>query len=144
MNGGPTVLTLNSRASRLALFLRKQAAIPFQYGSCDCALMPADWCESESGVDPAWPLRGQYSSDEEWQQLAEEAGGLVELWADLGRQSNLEQTMNPAVGDIGLVEIVDHGIFGAVKMTNRWAVKLERGITGSDRFKMMAAWRVPV
>ena len=143
VNGASVVLALAGRADRLSVFLRKQASAPFSYGLSDCALMPADWCASECGIDPAASLRGKYGTETEWQKLASDAGGLSSLWDRLGREAGLVETGQPALADIGLVEIADFGIFGAIKMANRWIVKLDRGITASSRFKMVAAWRVP-
>ena len=131
------------RSIRLEAFLVVAAGRPFVYGEFDCALMPADWCASECGIDPATSLRGKYGTDIEWQKLAKDAGGLSGLWERLGHEAGLVETGQPALADIGLVEIADFGIFGAIKMSNRWIVKLDRGITASSRFKMVAAWRVP-
>ena len=134
---------VSDRPERLAEFLAAAAGDPFVYGATDCALMPADWCLSESGIDPAASIRGKYASESEWQGLANAEGGLLSLWSRLGCESGLERIDEPAFGDIGLVTLPGHGIFGAIKgRGNRWTVKLDRGITGGD-FEMIAAWRVP-
>ena len=131
------------RPARLAEFLSVEAGNPFIYGKTDCALMPADWCFAECGVDPAASVRGKYATGAEWQALANAEGGLLSLWSRLGCESGLERIDAPAFGDIGLVTLPSQGIFGAIKgRRHRWTVKLDRGITGGD-FEMLAVWKVP-
>ena len=132
-----------ARSIRLQAFLAVAAGRPFAYGEFDCALMPADWCASECSIDPASPARGLYKTEADWQRLADAVGGLVALWQGFGIRAGLQEIAAPAYGDIGLVEIADLGIYGAIKgKAARWLVKLDRGIVGSD-FAMIAAWEVP-
>lgn len=131
------------RKDRLAEFLSVKAGNPFVYGSTDCALMPADWCLSECGIDPAKSIRGKYASESEWRALADAEGGLLSLWSRLGCESGLERIDAPALGDIGLVAFPGLGVFGAIKGQRlRWTVKLDRGLVGGE-FEMLAVWEVP-
>lgn len=134
---------VSDRPGRMADFLAAAAGDPFVYGKTDCALLPADWCLSESGIDPAASIRGKYATEAEWRALANAEGGLLSLWSRLGCESGLERIDAPSLGDIGLVTLPGHGIFGAIKgRGNLWMVKLDRGIVGGD-FEMLAVWEVP-
>lgn len=46
------------------LFLLARAAAPFQWGTQDCCLFPADAIEAFTGVDIAADFRGQYGCEE--------------------------------------------------------------------------------
>ena len=134
---------MEARHLRLTAFLENAAQTPFDYGKTDCALMPADWCQAECGIDPAASIRGKYATEAEWKGLANAEGGLLSLWSRLGCESGLERKDVPALGDIGLVNLPDNGLFGAIKgQGSRWMVKLDKGIVGGD-FAMQAVWRVP-
>lgn len=131
------------RRDRLAEFLSEAAGQPFVSGRFDCALMPADWCLSECGIDPAASVRGHYASEAEWQALADAEGGLLSLWARLGCESGLKRVTTAVLGDIGLVTLPGHGIYGAIKgNVRRWLVKLDSGLVGGN-FQMLAVWKVP-
>ncbi len=148
-NDGARQVT-NRRIDRLSDFLAGAATTPFQYGRFDCALMPADWCYLECGIDPAATVRNLYNSDEGWKKLVREraggddlADGLIALWVGLGLQSRLARTDKPRLGDIGLVEVPGHGVFGAISgFHGRWTVKLHSGLVGGY-FKVLASWGVP-
>ena len=140
---------LKSRRGRLSAFLADSAGREFCYGVFDCALMPANWCQVECGIDPAASVRDLYDSDQGWQTLAESAArrrgdrhGLIALWGELGVISGLARTATPHLGDIGLVRVPGYGVFGAIHGDNRWLVKLNRGLVGAD-FKFLIAWAVP-
>ena len=133
----------DQRKFRLACFLSQIANEPFIYGQNDCAMMPANWCLSESGIDPAAIVRGQYQDEEGWQTLADSYGGLFGLWDMLAVESGMKCIDAPTIGDIGLVRIPKHGLYGAVKGgCDRWMVKLSRGLIGGN-FKSLSAWSVP-
>ncbi len=137
------VLSSAVRAKRLAVFMEAAAANPFVYGKFDCALMPADWCREESGIDPAATIRDTYCDEESWQVVADAAGGLVPLWRRLGTRAGLKIIRQPAIGDIGLVGIGDGQVYGAILgPRGRWMVKLDRGIVGGG-FDCISAWGVP-
>lgn len=130
------------RFERLADFLVEAAARPFIYGECDCALMPADWCLAETGIDPAERLRGRYDSEAGWRDIAIRAGGLVELWSRLCGEYGLVETATPVTGDVGLVILRRIGMFGAVRGGPRWLVKLAAGIVGGAPM-CVKSWRLP-
>ncbi len=141
----------STRELRLAGFLADAAGREFTFGDFDCALMPANWCKCECDIDPAATIRDRYSSDKGWRMLVKGAAerhkginGMIALWRELAAISDLATAARPAIGDIGLVRVPGHGIFGGVCGPNgRWIVKLKRrGLVGSD-FKYLQAWNVP-
>ncbi len=130
----------------LARFLAEAAAQPFELGSWDCATTPANWCVIARGVDPAATTRGTYSTDFGWARLAVAAGGLIPLWDGLCRGVGIERADRPLAGDIGIVEVPDFGLFGAICAVSapsrrRWAVKMKHGLVGAP-FAPVAVWRI--
>ena len=133
----------------MSAFLREQALRPFQWGVCDCCLFLADWIAYRDGIDPAWHLRGTYSTEREMRNLLKARGGIVEVVRSCATRARLRETASPQLGDVGLVKVaiklwrgravlvpvgaiaIDHG---------RWAIKpRERGVC-AQQFPLIAAW----
>lgn len=47
---------------QLADFIESRRAMPFAWGTNDCALFAADWRVARLGIDPAQNLRGRYTT----------------------------------------------------------------------------------
>jgi hypothetical protein len=63
----------------MAAFIDAHRPMPFEWGSNDCALFPADGWKVMTGVDLAADFRGRYDTERGARRIAREAGGMREL-----------------------------------------------------------------
>jgi len=123
-------------------FLQDQARLPTVPGVRDCALMASDWMLQSRGVDPAAPLRGTYSTEEECAAILVAAGGLLALSDRLCLAAGLVRVAAPALGDLGVVSLPGGPDVGAVCTGRLWGIRTARG-TAEVRLQARAAWRLP-
>lgn len=133
--------------SALGDYLAATGRRPWAWGTDDCCTFTADWCVALGYPDPLAFLRGQY---------ADEAGalehvrrhGLVRLAARGYRSIGLERTADPLPGDVAVLRRPTAGTdttmaVCAIRLENeRWATRLERGISVDEGGVLLAAWRV--
>lgn len=135
---------LLSRVDRLTMYLRNEAARPFEWGVCDCCLFGANWVEQEIGIDLAKAFRGRYASAMGAERFIREAGGLVELVeATIRPSSAIIRTEHPFSGDIGIVPAGDHNrpCVAIRSGTGRWMLKSDDGIVAVPG-PALAAWAI--
>lgn len=136
---------MTTRADRLAAYLTAAARRSFSYASgWDCAAgLVARWIEQECGVDPAKPWRGRYRTALGCARLVRRQGGL-EAMMDQGLAAlGLSRTLQPALGDVGLVlQVTPHGPqpVAAIRTSQRWAMLTATGLRSSRRAQCLAAW----
>lgn len=136
-----------SRLERLRAYLRWVAREPLSYGVHDCLLgLMGGWVLAETGRDPAAPFRGRYRTEIGAYRLIRRAGGMIALVDEGLAAVGIDRTVNPALGDVGLVEVgTSRGpeLVGAIRTSVGWAsLKQPRGIkVGQPR--CAAAWAVP-
>lgn len=119
---------------RLDEFLDLTAKRRFSLGHWDCGLWLADWYTFKTGKpDPAAHLRGQ----------PYDAESLSEHMLSIVNSLNLVRVDIPKREDIGLVQISDALIVGAICSGSRWLV-LGKGIAGIklEHVKLINCWRV--
>lgn len=131
-------------------FLRIEARKPWRWGVCDCCLFLADWIAYRDGFDPAADLRGTYSTEREMRRLVKERGGIFAVVERCAKNAGLEQTDEPAIGDVGLVQVPikfwrERAILvpaGAIKCSDKlWAVKSrEHATILMQPFPVLRAW----
>jgi len=63
-------------------FFEKRAAIPFAWGTHDCALTACDWIHALTGIDPAASLRGRYHTALGAARIIKRHGGLLSIADD--------------------------------------------------------------
>lgn len=92
----------------LAELCEARVALPFAWGSNDCALFAADVVLALTGVDPAGDLRGAYSTEAEAEAIIAQYGSLEALAVALAAAAGLPECP-PAFAQRGDVALVDHG-----------------------------------
>ena len=129
---------------RLGDYLASRRALPFAYGSNDCAMFAAGAVEALTGQDPAAAFRGAYRS----------AAGSVRALRGIG-EGTLEATIDAifpaiAVGKIGRGDLVWNGeavvvCIGAVALfvgQHGEVDALHDGLVRVPRAEWVKGWRV--
>lgn len=128
----------------LDAFLDAQSRQPFRLGrGKDCILQPADWVVLNGWPDPAFGLRGRYSTDLGWQRLVRRAGGLEAVVGAGMSHAGLRSTVEPRRGDVGLVRLPDGRLVGAICTGRMWSVASEAGQL-AFRANPVCAWGIDV
>lgn len=135
---------------RLAAFIEERRAMPFAWGSNDCALFAADAVCAITGVDFGEPFRGRYD-DEASLRLHGMHGANAHLAAgDVSRAIRdmatawLDGEIAPALARRGDVVLIDHagGESLAVCVGEKAAAPGRRGVIMVPRSAWLSAWRV--
>ncbi len=125
----------------LTAFLRAMARASFEWGSCDCSLVMADWCRACRNVDPAESLRGRYSTAAGAMRHVKRLGGFEAMGRSLMAGCGFVTTDAPAPGDVGLVTHPIVGPVFAIRCALGWAVKSPEGVAVDD-YPTIVAWSV--
>lgn len=128
----------------LAAFLERAARTPFDYGTFDCCLMPADWIWLKRGVDPAADLRGRYATAIGCARVLAREGGVLAVFARCVASVGLEPTTAPLEGDVGVVDAETskgREAVGAICTGPRWAILGRPGLIVAP-FVPLTAWRL--
>jgi hypothetical protein len=115
-------------------------AQPFQWGVSDCCLAPSDWMLAKRGVDPAAPLRGQYSTMRGALRHIRRRGGFEAMVCKLMEEAGFSETTDPKPGDVGVVDS-EQGMALAIRTAVGWAVKGENGFVVAP-FTCVRSWSV--
>lgn len=104
-----------SRADRLMAYIEAELGKPVAWGrdGSDCSSWAARWVERETGKRLGLPA---YRDEAEARALMAEAGGLVNLWNDVLGRAGLFPTVEPGIGDVGVLRMLrgqSGCIFGA-------------------------------
>lgn len=127
----------------LSVFLREQAARPFDWASAHCLLLPADWMVRLGLPDPAAGWRG-LSGEAEALGLVQQYGGVVDLAAvAMAGHPRVDVTNGVRRGDVGVVAAMGPdgpAEVGAVCTGTRWAARGLRGLSFGPA-EALAVWR---
>lgn len=133
-----------SRSQALAEYLRRQAALPFGYGTADCVTLVADWVQACRGVDPLAPWRGYASRDEAVAHIQQYGGCFWRSVSRALRQVGIRMTTAPEPGDVAIVTV--GGITAcAIRGQRRWAMRMADGgfaFFSMGDVRVIAAWRI--
>lgn len=111
----------------LGEFLRACTAKARVPGEWDCCAMPAAWAMETGADDPMAAWRGAYSTDDEGERLADEAGGLAVLFDRAFPGIGWQRVEDLQPGDVGVIDV--QGLqAGAVYVGPRWAFVATRGL----------------
>ena len=101
-----------SRGERLLAFIEAELGKPVVWGAngSDCSSWPKRWVERE--LDIRLPIPSYYD-EEGARALMAEAGGLVNIWNDVLGRAGLCSTLEPQVGDVGVLRTM-HGQSGCI------------------------------
>jgi hypothetical protein len=115
-----------TRADRLMAYIEAELGKPVTWGrdASDCSSWPARWVERETGKRLDMPA---YRDEAEARSLMAEAEGLVNLWNDVLGRAGLCSTLDPGVGDVGVLRMM-HGQSGCIFGANGTA--FVRGMEG--------------
>lgn len=115
----------------LADHIERAMQSPWEWGRDDCSTFPADWIKAEGGLDPMAEWRGAYDNEAGANDLIDEAGGLVHLFAR-GIDPIWPRADEPSEGAVGVIalrgedgEPID---VGAIHTGKRWAIRSPRGV----------------
>jgi len=132
--------------SRIDEFTRILARLPFVYGRHDCALVLADWWMylHSSQHDPAYHLRGTYSTEEECCRVLEDHGGLARVVRGIALSVGATRSSDPAPGDVSVVRILDRHWCAIMSSSGRWVMKTGAGISSPDSssLRVVCCWRI--
>lgn len=123
--------------SRLAQYLAGREAMPFEWGSNDCAMFVCSAIEAISGFDPGHAVRG-YGNEREAARIVKSLGGMPGVGHHLFGQEI--HPMQAQVGDVGLIEIDGRESF-ALCGGSLWLGPGLEGITRVPINVALAAWR---
>lgn len=131
-----------TRSDRLRAHVDAVSGRPVVWGKDDCSAWVASWVSAETGIDLDLPI---YLSREEATHLVSAAGGLDRLWSDIAADLGLCSTMDPMVGDVGIVQ-TSLGLAGAIFAAGGFA--FWRAEQGALLFRprtefIVSAWTVP-
>lgn len=122
-------------AHTLALWRRSPGVV---YGSLDCMLAVSDHVLRVTGIDPAAPWRGAYSSAEDAERLIAEHGTLYGLAAYAMRRAGF-RTGPPMPGYPAVADFRGHQMACLVVSETRCAFKGEAGAYVT-RAPVLEAW----
>src|SRR5947209_4628702 len=87
----------------LRLFIRDGAGRPFDWLTCNCGFWACDWIKLVSGVDPVAEFRG-FPTATGFRRFVAKAGGNEAFSRAIAARAALQETEEPKIGDVGLVE----------------------------------------
>lgn len=128
-------------------YLAEAAHKPWAWGVADCCTFTADWCIAVGYPDPMAFIREKYATEAEAIAHVRRAG-LVRLAARGYRSIGLARTDAPLIGDVGVLRrptmgADTTGVVCAIRVSKeRWATRLEQGISVDEGGELLAAWRV--
>lgn len=122
-------------------FLMRYSDRPMVWGVDDCSLIIADWWRENHAVDPAFHLRGSYSTEAEKIKIVNKAEGLLNLVSRLADQVGANRVSVPADGCFGVI-MVNGIMFAALWSGGFWAVRSETGITYTHLARTVRMWSV--
>jgi hypothetical protein len=128
----------------LAEHIRIGSELPFGYGAgeYDCARWPCDWVLEQTGVDPAAPVRDQYTTELGCARHIARNGGFLELVSKCMDGAGLDRTVSPISGDVGVV-FGGNGETLAIRGKAGWFGKGQDGVYWSSDVECVRAWSVP-
>ncbi len=118
--------------------VRSRMNVPFAWGLHDCCLWAADAVFAQTGVDPAAPWRGTYSSARDAIALVGRLGGMEAIGALVGPAI---PPLTAQAGDIGLVRHEGRDSL-AVCTGPLWLAPAAAGLAPLPLDLAVAAWRV--
>ena len=134
-------------------WVRRTAAIPFEWAEWDCALEMADWVRERTGIDFGAKWRGRYGDGEAARALLRADGGIVAVMRQEAATAQILETETPRPGDVGVVRIPWlHEFRGRKRVTTipagaivaptgKWRARAQGGhVFGA--FPLIVAWRL--
>lgn len=128
---------LPDAAVRLEALLAERWARPFEWGVNDCALFAADAVRAQTGLDPAAPLRGRYTSAIAAGRIVRQLGGLPRIVTGALGQP-LRAPLLACAGDVGYSD--SQAL--AVCIGEHWVCPGARGLVLLPLTAATLAWRV--
>lgn len=125
----------------LDTFLEEALAKSFHDRDWNCALMVATWVERATGIDPAGPWRGRFTTRLGWLRILKREGGLVAVMAKGAALAGLTETNEPKRGDVGVVRQRGGVDTACICLGSRWAFTDARGL-GVRGGEPVKAWVV--
>lgn len=122
-------------------FVRREAAMPFCYGTHDCCTTADKWVRERLGFSPLQRYGRPYTSPAEAQTWLSEFGGIAVAVNRVMRASGLKKTAQPEPGDVGLV-IWRETIFMAVLTKHGWFSRSPEGLIMAPPNAAWKAWSI--
>jgi hypothetical protein len=130
-------------------FLPEMAHRRWRWGECDCTMMAGEWIKRLHGLDLTSSVRGAYRNARGARAMAEIHGGFVPAVSAVLDRAGFARAKSFETGDVAIVlapkfldlPMVAGGLM-ALRSGDRWIVKTMRGLTGHERFQVVAAWRM--
>ncbi len=145
----PLKRSTNWATEELQTFLETRAAVPFAWGTNDCALFAADAIQSMTGQDIATDFRGKYRDEASAFVLVKSVTGgsaVADAAAWCAKSAGLEEYEHPRLaqrGDLVVMAIGDLLIAGIVHLNGRQLVSVsEVGLVLLPITAVRRAWKV--
>jgi len=122
-------------------YLARRVGEPFVWGVCDCCTFALDWVVEQRGVDPMAAFRGRYDSRHSAAQVLQASGGFIPTVIATLQAAGLLETMDPSVGDIGLIQ-TKSGPLLAIRGSAGWVAKSPGAGLCRAEFPVIRAWAV--
>ena len=134
--------------ARLQRLLASRLAVPFGWGTADCALLVADAARAVTGVDPVPDLRGRYRSAAGALRVVSRAlglpqpGSMAQLMAAMCQQrlGGAIEAAQAMPGDAGLCNYEGQQLLAVCAGGGQWLAPAERGLLPVPA--PAQAWRV--
>jgi hypothetical protein len=128
--------------SDLSIFIRAEAAKPFQWGYTDCATTADRWVQLVLGFSPMFVYGRTHKGPKEAAEWLSEPGGLAVAFNRVMRASGLHRTKDPQPGDIGLVFAGKGRIAVAIHAGSCWFSHDEHGLISAPIDSVWKAWSI--
>jgi hypothetical protein len=132
-----------TRGRRLDRFFAANAALPWGWGTVDCAMVLADWAIASGHPDPFIDYRGAYRTEEGWKAIVTPRGGMLPLVSEVLSRTQIAPVAVAVRGVIAVIGSPSHPLrqWGAIHDGARWQVRLEQGFTAVTA-RPLSLWSV--
>lgn len=110
----------------------------FDWDGADCILSVCDHVENVTGIDPASPWRGTYSTEEGAEAICGRFGGLLGLFSHGMDLAGLKGTESPVCGDPVVAKLAGMEVAGLYR-DGRVVFRTKRGVV-EGRAQILGAW----
>lgn len=122
--------------------LRNWATTPFTWGATDCAMSVLAYAEVATGLKVK--VRPTHKGPKTAKLLLALNGGFSRYASAIVKELGLEQTTEPARGDVGLIDVPGQGLTMCLSLGRGWIAKGDREVLFVKDAKPVIAWKVPL
>ena len=122
-------------------YITLKTKTPFAWGTCDCVLFMADWCEVLTGINPAEGSHGKYDSElSAYKHLKKLCNGDPTIIGDKYFKRIDENYVQK--GDVALCDLNGKDTFGICGTRGMVLFKTPDGIMATKLVDKKVCWRI--